>query len=281
VFIGYTLKKSEAWTLVLVYKRKTTMISNRKMKRKTGPKRRARARNVNGMKYTSGSTTIIRNPVADSLFVKLFYNDTTLLRNNVGGTVCSWRYRMNSAYDPDPALGTGAITGFNEYAALYDRYRVTKCSIDIEIANLESFAIEIIFAPTLLDVGTNYTGVSSMPEYPYGKKKILSIAGGKDSGRMKFTSTIARIEGSKSAYTDLLFSAVVNTNPTNTRWYNVGYITGGNVLVKGVFAVVRLAYEVQFTERLNINASPRPFAPIASLPEKYFMNRLNQVHVSK
>jgi hypothetical protein len=261
-------------------------MNQKQNKRKTGPKRRARARRMRGNKipgksYTSGSTTIIRNPVADSLFVKLFYNDTTLLRNNVGGTVCSWRYRMNSAYDPDPALGTGAITGFNEYAAMYDRYRVTKCSIDIEIANLESFAMEIIFAPTLLDVGANYSGVGSMPEYPYGKKKVLSLAGGKDNGTLRFTSTVARIEGSKSAYTDLLFSAVVNTNPTNTRWFNVGYITGGNVLVKGVFAVVRLAYEVQFTERLNINASPRPYAPIASLPDICFMNRHRTENVGK
>lgn len=201
-----------------------------------------------------GSHMDVPASIPDSLTARLVYLDQTENRNNVGGFVCSWRYRLNSAYDPDPLLGTGAISGFNEWAAFYTHYRVLSLSYDVNISNMEAFPLTAVAAPTLTDLGANSTNTITLPEIPYGKKRCLSAKTGADRCRFRGTVTVAKLEGSTEPFTDSSFAATVSTNPAMIRFMNFGVSSGASALVSGVFISARLEYLVQFYARVPVFA---------------------------
>jgi len=203
--------------------------------------------------YSRGSVLYIRGPTPDNVVVELYYQDTVPTRNNVGGSVCSWRYRINSCYDPDPLLGTGAVSGFSEWAAMYTHYRVISFAYDVQLSNMESFPLVALCAPTLLDPGANYTGTDQFSELPFGRKSILSAKGGSDRCRFRDSFSIARFEGSQEPLTDQSFSSQTTTNPAMIRFFNIG-VDSSSPLVNGVFASVRLSFLVQFYARTLVIA---------------------------
>jgi hypothetical protein len=202
--------------------------------------------------YTVGDVLVLyKAPAPDAVVVDLFYQDPTETRNNAGGLVLSWRYRVNSVYDPDPLLGTGAISGFVEWAAFYDRYRVINFSYDVDIVNMENFPVALTAAPTLLDVGANYASTIDLAAFPYGSKRVLGSNAGQGRSKISGQLDLALFEGSPSVYTDNNYSSVVNTNPVNIRFMNIGIIPQA-ALVNGVYISSRMGYRVLFYQRLNL-----------------------------
>jgi hypothetical protein len=188
----------------------------------------------------------------DNVVTTLVYQDTILNRNNVGGLVCSWRYRLNSVFDPDPLLGSGAISGFAEWAGIYTHYRVLSYTYDFSVANNETFPLMVVAAPTLPDIGSNTSNLDQLPEVPYGRKSLLSAKGGQDRTRIRGHISIAKLEGSMEPLTDSSFSSQVTTNPVMLRFMNFGF-TGGSVpLVNGVLVSVRMKFRTQFFARQPI-----------------------------
>jgi len=194
----------------------------------------------------------IRGPVADSVIADLFYQDDQEIRQNVPGTTGSWRYRMNSAYDPDPVLGTGAVTGFTEWAAMYTRYRIVAFSYDIMVANLELFPQLIIVAPSIPDIGANYSRITQMSEVPYGKKSLVSAMGGQDKCLLRDRVDLAKMLGSKTLLWSDNYSSAVTTNPNSQLYFNIGFSSGGATTTKGLFVSARLQYRILFYARANI-----------------------------
>jgi len=202
-------------------------------------------------KFADGELLILyKNPAPDGVVVDLSYSDSVQTRNNAGAMVMSWRYRLNSAYDPDPLLGTGAIPGFTEWAAMYDRYRILNFSYDVQFCNMETFPLQIVACPTLIDVGANYASAIDLPAFPFGTKSIISTTGGQDRTRLSGQLDLELFEGSPTYFTDTNYSSVINTNPVNTRFMNFGYISDA-VLVHGVFVSVKLSFRTLFYQRLN------------------------------
>jgi hypothetical protein len=201
--------------------------------------------------YVFGQTLRVRGPISDSVLVDLFYQDTLISRNNAGNLVLSWRYRANSVFDPDPLLGTGSLSGFNEWAAFFNAYRVVDFDYDIQFSNLESFPLICVACPTLLDVGANYASTDQMPEFPYGKKSMISGKGGMDRARIRGHVDLASLEGATTYFTSNEFAAVVTTNPGTVRFMNFG-IVSTSVLVNGILASVRMKYKTLFFRRSNI-----------------------------
>jgi len=203
-------------------------------------------------KFTNSEVLILyKAPAPDAVLVDLYYQDGTETRNNAGGLVLSWRYRNNSVYDPDPLLGTGSISGFVEWAAFYDRYRVIEFSYDLDIVNMETFPVVVSAAPTLLDVGANYASTIDFPAFPYGSKRVLGTSAGQGRSRLSGQLNLAMFEGSPAYYTDSAFSSVITGNPTNVRYMNFGIVPQA-ALVNGVFISCRLGFRVLLYERLNL-----------------------------
>jgi len=194
----------------------------------------------------------------DSIIVDLNYFDSTINRVNVGNKFSYWRIRMNSIFDPDPLLLTGAVSGFVEWAALYRKYTVLSCEVDSTIVNKETFPVGITAAPSDLDLVTIVTGPAAaedMSELPYAiPTKIISTTGGVDKIRFRKRIDLAKFTGLKEAYIgSTTYSSLVNANPAVILFWNLALFTDTN-MVSGVFQSTKYHYRVLFSQRQPVLA---------------------------
>jgi hypothetical protein len=201
---------------------------------------------------SSGTYRRIKDVADDTIRVRLKYYDTNMIRNNAGLDYMSWRYRMNSVYDPDPSVATGAISGFNEWAAIYSTYRVLSIEYEVAIANNETFPLQVAVAPTLTDIGLNSVNTADLAEIKFAKYTMLAAKGGQDRIRLRGALRMDMIFGTSYLY-DSTFNSAVTTNPATILYINVG-LTGPSPLVNGVTPAVRIWYDVLFYRRQNVFA---------------------------
>jgi len=72
----------------------------------------------------------------DKKKVKLIYSEQTDLAVGAGDTYNSFKINLNSLFDPNATIGLGhQPRGFDQLAALYNKYVVTSCRIEITPLN--------------------------------------------------------------------------------------------------------------------------------------------------
>jgi len=143
--------------------------------------------------------------------IDLSYTDNTIARNHATFTFLAFRFRLNGLYDPDPALGSGGISGFLEWSNLYRKYLVTKVRIKWDVTNLEAFPITICFCPSNYDINSLITDSSTaldMGEMTGGQVRQLSQAGGMDRNRIDTTVILSRFWGAGGEYLESSFFPV-------------------------------------------------------------------------
>jgi hypothetical protein len=193
-------------------------------------------------------------PVADSLLTTLHYHDETLLRNNAGSTYLSYRFRMNSCYDPDPLAGSGSMSFFNEWTSMYANYRVLKFSMTVTVANEESFPVNLVIVPSRLDYGANSSNIKYAPENPYARTRILSAMGGQDRAKFRITVDLPKFWGNRAEYNSSpTFAAGDGASPALTLYMNVGAFANNNFSA-GLLTCTDLQYRVLFTQVQNVFA---------------------------
>lgn len=200
----------------------------------------------------SGVMRIPKNRFApDCVLVELSYPDTVLTRTNPSSSYLSWRYRINSAYDPDPALVSGAIPGFAFWAAGYTAYRVLSSSYSIDICNFEASAVDIVAAPSLVDLGLNYSGTNELFGNPYASQALLSPSGGMDRARLKGTLDLGVIWGNcNELVSSASFGSGVTANPSQPIYLNIGGVCSATfTLNKGLDYRCLIKYTVLFYQR--------------------------------
>lgn len=180
--------------------------------------------------------------------------------NNVGLTYASVRFRPSSAYDVDPTIGGTSMPGFNEYAALYGKYRVLAFKIDVFFNNLEDFPLYCIVFMSNFDLGNNYSQVQSQFGNTFTKFSTVSAKGGQDRTRLslgwlKHTTYV----GNDVPLTDDDYAANTNTSPVNNVYFNVAIWTGNTTLLTvGASVLIVISSEVRFTETLHNITLPDP-----------------------
>lgn len=182
-----------------------------------------------------------------SLLVTLAYLDATAPnRNNAGIGFLSWRYRINSAYDPDPLVLSGAIPGFTEWAAFYQSYRVMKLDYDITICNKETFALDVVVASSNADLGANYINTYALFSYPGNTNNVCGTTTGNDHVRLTGSIDPGKVFGQVNSYLgNDGFASATNTNPLNLLYINIGALCPA-AFVNGVFTKVMLFYTISF-----------------------------------
>jgi len=183
-----------------------------------------------------------------ALIATLKYQDGTTQRTNVASNYNSWRYRMNSAYDPDPALGTGSLSGFVELSTLYNNYKVLSFAVEAEVANRDTQPYNLVVCPTIKDVGLAYSGTYELGEFPRGKHRGFSAMGGMDRAKLTTKVNLPEFVGTAQYEFDPAYSAAVTTNPTTIVYMNVGFYGTVNQ-VNGVFSSCLCRYEILFYNR--------------------------------
>jgi hypothetical protein len=189
---------------------------------------------------------------SDSVLVDLVYIDQTYQRTNNGFAVNTWRMRMNSVYDPDPALGTGALPGYSIWASIYSSYRVIKFHYDVELCNLEATPNDVVVCPTTADVGANYTNAYDLFANPFAESHALSMTGGMDRCKMRGTIDLGNFYGNTLQYVgNDAFGSGVGTNPGTMFYLNIGGVSANNYTSsKGYSTRSLFTYTTLFTKRV-------------------------------
>lgn len=118
--------------------------------------------------------------------VKLRYTDVdtpSLTFTSGSTTVVYQKYNLNSPFDVNTALGSTAMPGYAEWAAIYDQYMVTYCKITATFAldnGTPPIYVGVVFRPVYNE--TNWSSWKNWMELagnplPH-KRKLMSCAGG-------------------------------------------------------------------------------------------------------
>jgi hypothetical protein len=189
---------------------------------------------------------------SDAVLVDLVYIDQTYQRTNNGFATNTWRMRMNSVFDPDPALGSGALPGYTIWASVYSSYRVIKFHYDVELCNLEATPNDVVCCPLTADVGANYTNAYDLFANPFAKSHALSMTGGMDRCRMTGTIDLGNFYGNPLQYVgNDSFGSGVGANPSTMFYFNIGGVSANNYTsAKGYSTRSLFTYTTLFTKRL-------------------------------
>ncbi len=229
-------------------------------------RRRPRGRLIDGPKQTTiqkGKTKeeaqklgnvicIPRNMFApDSIIVDMTYPDTVYQKNNVGSAYLSWRYRMNSVYDPDPTIGSGSVPGYTYYATAYGSYRVLDFGYNITLSNLEGSPVDVVCCPSTTDLGANYSFTNELFGNPHATVGLLSAKNGMDRCTLKGFIDLGKYYGNVTQYLGAdSFGSGIGNNPSVVLHLNVGGVSSALFTTNnGLDYRVTLTYTVLWTQR--------------------------------
>jgi len=165
-------------------------------------------------------------------FVKFhFWAQNTI--TNLGNAYTNNRYSPNNPYDVDPLVGSTAIPGLTEEAAIYTGMRVVKYSYVVEICNNEAFPVTAYAIPSLApgtDPGANALIGLDYPMNPRAKSFILSAKGGQDRCVFKGRVPLPSIQSNQLLTDDSYASSTAASVAAGYRLYFVsGALSGSSV----------------------------------------------------
>ncbi len=200
----------------------------------------------------SGNCIRIHDQFPDSALVELRYNDGFLERTNSSSSIASWRFVMNSVYDPDPTIGSGSVAGHNIWGQIYSTYRVLGLGYNVTFTNNETFGVQVLTCPTTFDLGNNSANTEQFGEAKYGQSRMLSAKGGQDRATISGYVNLSEFFGKSYLY-DSTFNSSVAGSPATLLYLNLGVNAGSNSLTAGgVIQQCVLTYHVLYYRKQNI-----------------------------
>lgn len=204
---------------------------------------------------TRNATVFYRSPamwMPDSIVVTQRYADGQRQRTYAGFTYTSWRYRANSVFDPDPALASGTVAGYNELSQIYGRYRVVGIRYQVTFTSLDDVAYSVAVYPTTIDIGANSSASSDYAEMPRSKWKAIGVKTGNSLATIKGELLMSDIVGSAAPTTDLDYASNVGANPTKSLFLNMAALSVFGGMTNGIGATTVLDYIVLWDNRFAV-----------------------------
>jgi len=164
------------------------------------------------------------------------------------------RFTPTFAYDVDPTLGSTAMAGFAEYAALYRYYRVQGSKIVCHFANKDTVQNCVVYVtPVNSDPGANYA-VSVAQQYlanPNTKVGIIGPSLGRNTTVITHKTSTAAYGGSwNHNVQDNYCAPTVGGAPSNNWYWDIG-ILGTTVVSTGVVTLSTISIDIEFFELQN------------------------------
>lgn len=179
----------------------------RRLRRKRRYKRKRNRRNIRSV--------IVRGPSAfpDKVYVRLRYtNSIALAFAGLNDIVFSG----NNLESPDLQAATEQPRGFREWMSVYDKFKVHKSSIVIDVLNLDnSLAFDSVVVPHIIASPT-ITDTEDAREQPYAKSKRIAPRGSGSYKTIRNNMKTKVIYGHK--FIDDDYAGNVSTPPLN-QWF--------------------------------------------------------------
>ncbi len=210
---------------------------NRKNKRPATSRRNA---NLMPLTRPVRERTWTRRGMPHEMDVQLQY--TSLSSVGTGVQTAFDRYNPNS-YIPQYS-GTQAAAEFTNYATLYDFYRVIKFRVEIDLVNLDTTPVTVVFLCHNEDFSGSSLG--DLSGNPYAVTKMLGSANGSAAKvTWRKTMNVATLVGSTAPETADSYRAIINANPADVVWAGYGLFAGAN-MTNGTNATVRITQWIRF-----------------------------------
>nr|WAE42300.1 MAG: capsid protein [Cressdnaviricota sp.] len=226
------------------------------------------------------STLVMRKPgdyMPERFMCKLrYYDSASSLQYSPTPDYASVVYKMNSVYDPDPIVLSGAVPGFTELAAFYSAYRVVGFGYKVTFNNASEqniwpYCPYTVFCGPYNIYNTSSTApptaISSNSSSLYQfinsvnvKKKMLGVQySGKDTQTISGFVNLKKQLGVKQYDYDPNYAAPVNGEPVNRMWFFIGaYYNGGlppssaNLIY--IVLDITFTYYVEFFQRKTLTS---------------------------
>jgi hypothetical protein len=192
----------------------------------------------------------------DSVRTSLKYVDT--FRFGPAGTSGVYVYRGNSLYDPDYTSVGHQPRYFDNYAAVYSKYKVLGSTFNVKMMNIAGDPSLLALIP-LTDVLINPTSPYQLMELPRAKwTKCLPIIGRNAPPDLTSSYTTSQILGLKGGQiNDEDYSARVNSDPSSIWYWNLflARIAGSGVTTPGCDLIIEIDYDCIFYDRSEVSPS--------------------------
>jgi len=224
-------------------------------------KKKPRRKQAKGTPQSFTTTRISNFVVPDTTIVKLRYKDGSLSRLNAGGTQFSvFTLRLNDVFDPDSAVGSGSVTGFSQWAAFYNNYRVRAVTIRWQLGNFTAVPIYAYMYPALANlVPATLNGAIDLAESSYATPVKLLAPAGSYPNIAKFQKrfNLAEVIGNvREYYSNPNYTGVASTSPGSpaTRIF-IQFVTYSNTAWSvNLTNDLEIDYEVEFFGRFPLSA---------------------------
>jgi len=181
---------------------------------------------------TYGSALILTKNIfaSDSLVIPLKYVIPYQSLSNVGNPLASIRLTSN-AYDVDAALGSTAMAGFAEYAAIYSRFRTLAMRYKFSFANQETFPVSCFSGFLTTSISSGSLGANYV-ENPYMHAiKVVGPLTGNGTTDQSGSIEIAKLFGTKQAVYDDLFTGSTTSSTLSSS--ATAYLYAGTACTTG------------------------------------------------
>jgi len=195
-----------------------------------------------------------------SIMREISYVDSTVARNNPGNSYLVTGIRINDPYDPDPAILSGSISGFKELMQFYNNYRVVSNTVDVTIANQESFPLiwGLVFSQTnILSLISTSAAALNVLENGYSTgARTISGKGGLDRDTQVCKIPLKDLVGNAQLYSgDTQYTGTVTSSPAISLWCFLIVVSGsGAALTNGFVFNSKYTYNTKFFNRILLNA---------------------------
>lgn len=230
-------------------------------KPKAPGKKKPRRKQTMGSPSSFTTTRISNFVVPDTTIVKLRYKDGTLLRLNGAGTQFAvFTLRLNDVFDPDSAFGSGSVTGFSQWAAFYNNYRVRTANVRWQLGNFTAVPIYAYMYPALANlVPATINGAIDLAESSYASPVKLLAPAGSYPNIAKFNNkyNLAEVIGnSREYYSNPNYAGVASTAPgsPSTRIFIQFVAYSTTAWSVNLTSDLEIDYEVEFFGRYPLSA---------------------------
>jgi hypothetical protein len=188
----------------------------------------------------------------------LVYEDLiTIAPGAVRGT---YVFRGNSLFDPDYTSTGHQPRYFDTYSTIYSRYRVYGSSIRIEALNAAASGGALIAVTPLTDIIT-FTTWQQAAELPNTRCTDMIPIAQRYPQTVQHSCRTKYVEGLKGPFVDEDWTATTGANPVNIWYWNINVASTDVSNNVNVGLRVRITYDAQFYERIDITPSLRVVDP--------------------
>lgn len=196
------------------------------------------------------TTKVIRSQfTTDRVFCKLDYFDHYIFGSFIQG---QYVYRGNSVYDPYySGLGSQPL-GFDNWAGMYENYRVHSSRILTRVSNMGSIPMSVCLFPSISNSGApTYIASASSP---FAKTTIVGAIDGSSVKMLKHYMKTIKMHGERIFNNDN-YAAGVTGNPTS-EWYWIVTFFSQDASTNLNFAIdIKVTYYVEFFKRKQLDLS--------------------------